>query len=261
MKVEKIKTIKYSESFDLLKLELDITRATVHIAVSGDNQLKIERLNHSHIIITEQNGVVKLKQIGSPLFHPAVVKISVPPCCVPDITANIKQGSLDINGGIYGDVTIRGGDAKIDITNCAMTCGQINVKTLSLDCEDISARQYMSITSFEGNTLIDNSFCTDLDVNQKSGNIGISNLKCHDSSLSVEKGGINLILNGYESEYNLMVYSKHGMCNRENTSGARHNIKAYADYGNITIEFSKIKEAEIYGNDNVTEDTRLTLGA
>jgi hypothetical protein len=259
LKVEKLKTVMYDQSFDMTKLELDISCATIQIEVATDNRLRIERLHHSHIKVSEQNGTVKLRQIGKPLFHPAAVKVLVPSCCVPDISANIKLGTISVSGGIYGDVTIVGGEATINLSNLAFANGHINVKSLTLTCSDVSARQYMAINSTEGSALIDDSFCTNLDIVLKSGNIGISNLKCHSSSLSTEKGGINLILSGDESEYNLSLTSNHGLCNRENTTGAKQNIKAFTDYGNITVEFSKHKEANDDGNDDVTKDPRSTL--
>lgn len=258
--MKEIKHIYNDCAGDVFKLEIDLTCADVEITGAENGALVVSKLKHSHIKTSVHDGVLRIKQTRKPFFHRAAVKISIPAHCVPDVNANIKQGKLAVTGGLYGDLTVRCGTGRVSLGSCSFINCDVSGSDLKLGCGDVSVKRCFIANVAEGEILVENSFCYNLDAVIKSGNFGATALKTRDSSVIVERGCVNLILDGAAENYSLNLLSKNGTCNRESAAGGKIPVKAYAGCGNISIDFTQIKEVD-YGNDNVAENSRVACGA
>lgn len=256
MKRQKIICFKASDG--AVKIDIDLICADVQIESTRDKTLSVHKLRHSHIKVSEHNGVIKIKQTRKPRFHRAQAKIFIPLHCVPDIKAEIGIGKICVYGGLYGDLSAHCGDAKIELVSSAFADAEINGRSLSLNCSEISVKRSFGISAFEGDFLIENSYCTALDCNCRTGDVGTMLLRCKDSSFTVDKGSINLSFDGSEDDYSLHLLSRNGLCNRADSCDGDNTVKAYINKGNIVVDFSKKKESE-NGHDHVSEDTRVAL--
>lgn len=257
----KDKYIYFQTARDVVRTECELNCGDVEIIGCDDAKFGIERTRHTLLKISESDGAVKIKQIGKPLFHRAAIKIYVPAYCVPDITLKAKQGKIKISDGIFGDLRIKYNDAEISLAHASFVNTDICCNDVAFWCSDISVKSSFDCTADNGEGLMENSYCSNLDIRFKSGGIGITELKCPDSFLSVERGSLNVIMKGSSDDFTLNLVSKHGTCNRESVYGGSQAFKAYTEYGNIVVDFTEHKEDTFNGNDYVAEDPRVARGA
>ncbi|MDE5721286.1 MAG: DUF4097 domain-containing protein [Clostridia bacterium] len=244
-----MKNIKYNSYLaaeSINRLDCEFINCKVKIYGTDESTFRIERAPHSYIRIYEHDGILKLKQLRKPFFHKAEIIVYAPVDVLYGAGLKIKRGSLEMDGVNCTDLHITGGEVSVSIANSSFSHANVNLKTLKLDCADISFENSFICAADCGKVIMENSLCSKMDLTVKYGNLGISRLKCRDGAYTVEEGSINLTLDGEEEDYSLSLLAKNGTCNRENASGGAYALKAYTGNGNIVVDFNGKPDAEIY---------------
>ncbi|MDE6597923.1 MAG: DUF4097 domain-containing protein [Clostridia bacterium] len=256
----KTKTITFKTKNDIIKIDCELISCAVEICGS-DDCLHIEKSKHSHIRVSENGGIVKIRQTRKPFFKKAELKIYIPAFCVPDLAVVLNGGTVSITRGIYGDLCIKSHEADINLSHCSFVNADLNCENIRLHCKDVSVRNALDCTAVNGEAIVDDSFCMQPDLRFKSGAMGITRLKCRNGYFSADCGSISLNLKGYKEDYSISSFTKYGTCNCPDTNGGKYGVKVYTGTGNIIIDFTDKKETALYGNDYVAEDTCLAREA
>lgn len=237
MKRENI--ISYETFEDVSEIVVCIVDADVEIMGTDSHKLTVQRLLHSRIRVNEHEGTIRIRQTGKPLFRRARVRIWIPGHCVPDVTLNIRKGTLYFGKSICGELTARCGEAATDFADCSFTGADVKAADIKFSANGLTVKTQMSLYAAAAEIIIENGLFTDLGINCKSGNLGLSSLKCADADLKTDKGSVNLILCGHENEYGISLTAKDGTCNRENSGGGEKTVKVYSGSGNIAVDFTE----------------------
>ena len=175
----------------------------------------------------------------------------VPECTVPDANINMHCGSVTISGGIYNDVTVRGGAIKAAITSATFENLHINADELDVSADDITVKNIANAIAHDGRVEIDKAYCKNAECRVKRGNIGICSSTCDFAVLNSGEGNIAASMLGRESDY--LVARNGDVSGRENASSDKC-IKACAAKGSVVIDFEnapRFNEAEELGYEQV----------
>lgn len=242
------------------KIECGMLYGDIELCGADDTKITVERSARSHVKISENDGVIAIKQRKKPRFFRTKIKIFIPAESAPDLFLTVGGGSVLLCDTLYGNMTLRGDDTDVSISRCSFSNADLAGKKLRLECTDVAVANSFDGAAEWGDARMEHILCGKMQLKFKNGAIGITDLDCPDNFFSQERGSLNLILKGGEEDYSTNVLSLHGTCNRENAYGGEKHLKAYSEWGNIVVDFTKKKEGEPYGHDDVAEDTCSARG-
>lgn len=237
----------YNCDGEIFIIDCSLLNGSIEIYGVPQGKPTVEKIRHSHIKISEKDGVLKIKQPRKPWLHKSAVKIYVPDYCMPDVSLTLPQGRISVENGIYGDLRIKAGNAEVSLNSLCAANAEISGGAINVGCKDVSVKQLFTVNAESGSALIEKSLCTKLDLRFKDGDAGVTGLKFRDGSFSVERGSISLNLNGAKSDYLLNLLSKNGTCNCESTDTGEYVCKAYTEYGKIIADFTENESLPLDG--------------
>lgn len=236
MKTRKFMT--FHAKADVIKIDCGVLYADVKVVSANVPNLYIEYTRNLLPHFAEGDGIVTVRQLKSPFWklkHPALT-IYVPECFVPDMTISIREGSLKIEGGIYNDVEVRGGQIVAAIESAAFENLKLNADKLDVSTDGITVKNLGSAVADDGRVALDKSFCKMADCRIKRGNIGLSCSTCEYALLTADEGNIAANMRGNEEEYTIDLDGA-AVSGRENFSGSGKTIRARAANGSVVLDF------------------------
>ena len=250
----------FSVETDVLSIEIDAVNADIAIGESGDGTFRLEYPKTRNISAGASDDSVILNQNKYPLSNWKRQKISIfiPAHTVPDIKIHAKTCSLNIKGGIYAELALTIGDGKVKLGDAMFSGAQISGESADVTLNNVTVKGTLFLQVDKGNVLAENTFATRADCKVKRGNIGMASVNCRDCAFNTDRGNITATVVGSEQSFNTTLIAREGILNRESTKheGADGNFQAYADKGNIVLDFAddRIPLPEI--TSSLNEDTQ-----
>lgn len=242
----KEKILNYTVETDVTDINCDLQNATVIIAEAADGIFRVEYPHCDDISIGNGENSIFIVQRKRGLFFQAAKKIviSVPAHTVPSVKINGKNCALEIAEGIYGQLCINADGANINLCDCALESAEISGGEVNARVYGATVKGTLLVQAERGNLLIENAFAKRAECRIKRGNIGLVNLNCKDCAFDTRKGNINAAITGAEEKFNTTIVTREGTANRASAKrdGADGAFQAYADRGNIMLEFIEEKE-------------------
>ena len=251
MNIKKLRTI--AAKGDVFEIDIDIFNADMEMVSTEKPALFIQFSKGFRPTFKERDGKVSISQkktLFGRIKRPSVT-VYVPECTVPDANINMHCGSVTISGGIYNDVTVRGGAIKAAITAATFENLHINADELDVSADDITVKNIANAIAHDGRVEIDKAYCKKAECRVKRGNIGICSSTCDFAVLNSGEGNIAASMLGRESDY--LVARNGDVSERENASSDKC-IKACAAKGSVVIDFEnapRFNEAEELGYEQV----------
>jgi hypothetical protein len=182
----------------------------------------------------------------SKFFKQQAITISVPEYLVPEITFNGKRANVNISGGIFARLEFFAEHGKVALSDCAAESVEIGGGDCMFSAQNLTAKGGISGSISSGEILLENCFAKFAQCRNKGGNVCAVNLNCVDSLFEAENGNVYASLLGEEKDFNLSVTTKGGISNHDSDEdNCRPNtLKAFANGGNITIDFIKKEGAD-----------------
>lgn len=222
------------------------------VRVSEDDYFKVVYPSAKNINVALGEGTLLINQAKRHLaFSAQNVTLFVPSHAVPNLIITGKNPTVCINGGILGNVDITLANGKINLANTAFLGVQAICNQAYVHLYDVTIKQRLFIRIKLGKLITENSFALNADCRLEVGNAGLINLSGNDFDVETGKGNVTLTAVGTEEEYTTSVRVKNGTTNKQSNliEGAQKSIKAYAENGNVTINFVgekiEIKEAAV----------------
>ncbi len=245
----------FTAAGDINELSINAFGADVEITTGGAFNAEFAEGSFS---VEERKGRIniKRKKKALPSLAKVQLKIEIPESCVPDIRAVLKKSTLDINGGIYGSLSMYGESGKMNVSGASFNV--IFVKGSQMHCEYSSAtvKSAFICHAKSADILDKESFFSRIDIDIKSGNIGLWQTDFQMSEIKVHDGNIQAMLLGGAEDYRLLLNAKNGTSNRESGGSGAKSMKCSAAHGNVIVDFSnKNKENDNNVNDDVAEDS------
>ena len=246
----KEKNYIYTVENDVNSIELNLKNASVEICCAEDEKFYTEYPNAKNIYAAnDENGII-IHQGKRGLFAKSMqnIKIFVPAHTVPSVKIFGKNVQLNVNKGIYGELTLTAEDANANLSDCVFESTEISGGDIDVHVAGATVKSGLIFQSDKGDLLAENTFFKRAEVRVKRGNIGIVNVSCKDCAFDTQKGNITVSLADSENSFNTSLISHEGTVNRESATndGADGNLRAYTKKGNIVLDF-------IDGNQVVTE--------
>ncbi|MGN0818254.1 MAG: DUF4097 family beta strand repeat-containing protein [Candidatus Coproplasma sp.] len=237
------KICDYSVQADVKNIYCNIDNCRILVKPTEDKSLtakfsegaKVNVANNSFDLVISQKARFREKFFGSG----SRIEIYVPEHLVVNLIISGKFGNLSIEGGIYGEVDICTDCGNFSISGVAADGVTVKTKAGNLKISDSTVKDKL-LTNIEcGNFTVENSFAAHINCRIRSGNAGAVNLNCRDSIFEVTAGNVNATVLGDEKTFDVIVNAKSGTCNKEsiNIEDELGVFKAYADCGNINVEF------------------------
>lgn len=234
MKMKKLRTI--TASGDACEINIDTFNADIEIISTADPVLSIKFSGSLRPHFTEKDGRISVSQkktLLSRIVRPCL-KIFVPECTVPDVNVNMQTGNIAINGGIYNDTVIRGGEIKAQLSGATFENLQVKADALDVSAENMTVKNIANTLAGDGRVEIDKTFCKKAECRVKKGNIGICNSSCDYAILNSEEGNIAASMLGCESDYTVALNGN--ICGKKGGNPAKC-IKARAAKGSVVLDF------------------------
>ncbi|MDE6691601.1 MAG: DUF4097 domain-containing protein [Clostridia bacterium] len=237
----KEKNYIYTVENDVNSIELNLKNANVEICGATDERFYTEYPNAKNIFAAnDENGII-IHQGKRGLFAKSMqnIKIFVPAHTVPSVKIYGKNVQLNINKGIYGELTLSAEDANATLSDCVFESAEISGGDIDVHVAGATVKSGLIFQSDKGDVLAENTFFKRAEVRVKRGNIGIVNVNCKDCAFDTQKGNITVSLAGSENSFNTSLISHEGTVNRESATsdGADGNFHAYTKKGNIVLDF------------------------
>lgn len=246
----KEKTIIFSVDTDVTGVECDLYCAKLDFAAADDGKLTVEYPRGKNFHIGNGDGTVFINQQKRALLshRKQNVKIRVPEHTVPALKIFGRHLTAEINGGIYGELTVTCDDGAVHASGCSFDGAEITGGNASVYLSDVTVKGNLVIQIKRGNVLAENTFATRCECRAADGNIGQVNLNCKDGSFDTQKGNITASLLGSADEFNTDLLTQEGTVNRDSVKpeGADGSFHAYTGTGNIVLDFEN-GEADGYG--------------
>lgn len=245
----------FSASEDISEVTINAYGADVEISAA---QSFVAQYPEGNFSIEEKKGrvTVKRKKRGLSSLSKVKLRIGLPESCLPTVKATLEKCTLSVNGGIYGDLSINGEHCKMTVDGAAFNI--IYVKGSALQCEysETTIKNAYICSAKSGDILAKNSFFSRIDIDLKSGNIGLWETDFRMSEIKVHDGNIQTMLSGGKDDYKLTLNAKNGTSNLESGGSGAKSLKCTAVKGNVIVDFNKKnKEKNNDVNDDVAKDT------
>lgn len=176
--------------------------------------------------VSEEDGKVTLSPVRNSYWfwlnwtHIPDVNVKIPQTLVPDLNITLSAGSVYLDDGAFGTVTmnvsagtLHTGNLTCDTLTCKLSAGSANLGTLTAQ----SASVHLSAGSF-------NAGRTD----------------CPDLSIDLSAGSAAMTVAGSEDEYNISVDCSAGSCNLSSRTSAQAFKRLDIDLsaGSVTVNFT-----------------------
>lgn len=245
----------FSASGDISEVNINIFGTDVEISAA---QNFVAQYPDGVFSIEEKKGrvTVKRKKRGLSSLARVKLRLGLPESCLPAVKVNSDKCLLEVNGGIYGDLSIYGESSKIVTNNAAFNI--IFVKGSELQCEysGTTIKNAFICNAKSGDILAKESFFSRIDIDLKNGNIGLWETDFQMSEIKVHDGNIQAMLIGTSEDYKLTLTAKNGTSNLESGGNGAKSLKCTAVKGNVIVDFNKKNKEKINDvNDDVAEDT------
>lgn len=210
------------------------------VRVSEDDCFKVIYPSAKNISVAVGESALLINQAKRHLaFSAQNITLFVPSHAVPNLVIAGKKPTVCINGGIFDNLDVTIACGKINLANAAFTGVQAICNDACVHLYDVTVKQRLFIRIKLGKLITENSFALNADCRLEVGNAGLINLSGNDFDVETGKGNVTLTAVGTEEEYATSVKVKNGTTNKQNNfnEGAQKSIKAYAENGNVTINF------------------------
>ena len=215
MKMKKLRTI--TASGDACEINIDTFNADIEIISTADPVLSIKFSGSLRPHFTEKDGRISVLQKKTLLSR------IVRPC-----------RNIAINGGIYNDTVIRGGEIKAQLSGATFENLQVKADALDVSAENMTVKNIANTLAGDGRVEIDKTFCKKAECRVKKGNIGICNSSCDYAILNSDEGNIAASMLGCESDYTVALNGN--ICGKKGGNPAKC-IKARAAKGSVVLDF------------------------
>lgn len=237
----KEKTI-FTVQTDVNSIEIDVVNAAITVQVATDGTFKIEYPEVQNISVGADSDSVVLSQRKYLFSNWKAQQLSVfiPTHTVPDVKIRAKNCSLKIIGGIYGELACSIGDGTVHLTDAVFGGVEITGDDVDAKICGVTIKGKLFLQIEKGNVLAENTFAIRSDCKVKKGNIGLAFVNCKDCAFNTDRGNITATIAGNEQSFNTTLITREGTLNREGVKrdGADGNFQAYADKGNIVLNFA-----------------------
>lgn len=233
---------------DVIKIDIDLAGAAVTVKSTAEPELYIEYSKGLRPVFCERDGAVTVKQRGglfAKLKRPAI-NVYVPECTVPDLCISAERGSIDIEGGIFGDAAITGGRVGVKINGAIFENLRIEAAELDVCAGGMTVKNLANTIAADGRVEIEKTFCKKAECRLKKGNIGLCGAACDFAVLNSDDGNIYANMLGCESDYTIALDAA-AVSGCKNATGGDKFIRARATKGSIVLDFEhapRFDEAE-----------------
>lgn len=247
----------FSALEDVVKIDIQVFRATVNIVSTSEPRLKIEYEKGLCPVIEESAGIIKLSQKKTMFFrlrHPSVT-VHVPECNVPDVNITAESGKVVISGGIFGDACVKGKNIHARIDSAAFENLKLQANELDVAADEITVKNLADARAEDGRVMLDNAYCKRADCHVKKGNIALCGSECSSAILNSDEGNISAIMPGSECDYDLNV-SGAALSGAKLTGESLHGgktLRARAAKGCVLLDF---ENAPRYGREELFGEQR-----
>lgn len=233
----------FSVNTDVTDIEISAVHADVTVIEAQDGAFKVEYPAGKNISVGSSGDGVILSQGKFPLSRWRAQKITVhvPSHTVPDVKVHAKCCNLTVQGGIYGELSCTLGDGTVRLTDALFSSVEITGDGADVSASGITVKGNFYLQLEKGNVLAEHTFATRADCKVKRGNIGLATVSCKECAFNTDRGNITATVVGNESDYSTTLITREGTVNREGVQreGAEGSFLAYAEKGNIVLEFAE----------------------
>lgn len=248
----------YAATGEITALNCDVYDAILTISCHDQKTATAEYPPAKNVFVGEKDGALYIRQSRRSLFSKKqqLINICLPEHVLCDINLCGQKPSVGVSSGIYGTVSanLDGGDLTLcacDIAEFEMADGGANIRGANIRFNRATVKGGLIARIRSGNIIAENTFAMRAECKVGKGNIGFSNFTCKNCGLETTKGNICAILNGDEKDFSASIVSKYGTVNKESfiNENASGKIRAYAERGGITLEFSESENKQKAKND------------
>ncbi len=246
----KEKIFYYDVQDDVTDVECDLCDATVKVSVSEDGKFCVKLSKTENISIGNSESALYISQKRK--RGRQQIEICVPQYVVPSIRLSGKRCGLEVNGGLYGEIKLAAESGKASVCDCAFESLEIIGGDLQATVSRATARTGLFIQLDKGDAIAENVFAPRAECRTKKGNLGFVNLNCKESMFETGKGNITATVTGDKDSFSTTLLAKVGTVSSsgEPREGAERTVQAYAEKGNIMLDFAQEeKGAEINFDD------------
>jgi hypothetical protein len=236
---------------DVTQITVDANDAQVTVVSVADNKTSLffPRGALIHAACSESEIIIRQsRKLFARFFKKPQITINVPEHLVPSVQFSGKSATLNITGGIFGQLNAYLESGKATLSDAAFESVDVKGNEVVFTASSLTVKGCLSCNIQSGEATIENSFATHTACRNKGGNVGIVNLNCKDSFLEAEHGNINATILGNKKDFNVTLKAREGTCNSDSDDGkdCTGSVKAFAGDGNIVIDFvEENKEAEL----------------
>lgn len=233
----------FSVKTDVTNIEIDAVHADVTVIQATDGTFKVEYPASKNISVGSSQDCVILSQSKFPLsrWRTQSICVHVPSHTVPNIKIHAKNCNLTVQGGIYGELACTLGDGTVKLFDALFSSVEVAGDGADFRASGITVKNNVYLQLEKGNVLAEHTFATRTDCKVKRGNVGLVAVSCKECALNTYRGNVTATLVGSEGEYSTTLITREGTVNREgvNREGAGKSFLAYAEKGNIVLEFAE----------------------
>ncbi len=240
----------------------DIVNVDVSL-FSADMQI-VSCLEPFHITATggvysfeEHDGFITLKRKYTPLATLTRAKITVytPESSIIDASLRLKNSTLNVENGIYGNFSINSERCKTQLNGAAFSNLGILGKYSQFECADVTVKQTLHSRTEFSNLISRQGFITNLNhTSLHMGNVGVWGTNFSYCSVAVDYGNVQVALLDTEAEYKLTVMQQNGVSYGNQNQTAERVITVSCKHGNVNIDYLKQTEEHDDGNDSLAEN-------
>lgn len=245
---------RYEVTADISDIECNLYNARVEIREASDEKYAVEFPNTKNIEVGSNESGLFIHQSKQSLFPRAEqeIKLFVPVHVVPSLKVYGKHSTLDVSGGIYEQIVTLFDDGEVAVSKLSVGSAEISGAAVSVHFDDVTIKTNMTVKTAKGNILAENTFASHSELRVKRGNIGLYKLNAKECALESGKGNIIATMYGNKESFNTTMLTKEGTVTGESVQreGADRNFKAYAERGNIVLDFTGNDDTEAAAKEN-----------
>lgn len=237
------KICEFSVDTDVKNIYCNLENCKIIVTPTEDNRLGVKYAKSAKINVACNSTDLVINQkskLSEKLFSKTPrIEISVPEHLIVALSVSGKRAQADFEGGIYDEIEFSAASGSLSLFGVAAKSVTVTSKACECKISESTVKDKIIAGIECGNFTTENCFAAHVNCHINSGNAGAVNLNCRDSIFEVAAGNVNATVLGDEKTFKVIVNAKCGTCNKEsvNIEGELGVFKAYADCGNIHVEF------------------------
>ena len=235
----------YTAKDDNSYLEIDLGASTLKTEFYDGDSIEIyyPQSKRLRTKIDEQQGKLTYKSepkwyvnfSGTTKLPETVIKM--PKEKVLDLKIDLGAGTINLAGGVYGNVLIDVGAGKLNCQNIECNKLSFDISAGTVKLESIVCTTLVCDIS-AGTVKLESVECTNLVCDVSAGKLDISSVACPDIKADVSAGTVNLGISGIKSEYTILSDVSAGTCNVSSQIGSTDKkLDVDCSAGTINVKF------------------------